>query len=186
MTRPGTADIIDRVTAMHVDVGRILGCRGVSLSAEAEVALPADLGQGFRTAAPARVTAAITNTGRFLHAEGRIELAVRAECVRCLGSVDLLLAVPFTQDYLPPGRPLNGGEAANDFAPLTGEVLDLDPAVSEAVFLALPMKPLCREDCLGLCAQCGQNLNEGQCGCPPGPGHPGLTSLARLLPEKEV
>ena len=39
------------------------------------------------------------------------------------------------------------------------------PLVVEQVELSLPMKPLCREDCQGLCPQCGQDLNEGRCGC---------------------
>ena len=186
MTRSGTAAIIDTVMAMRVDVGRILGSRGASLAIQGAISLPDDLGQGFQTTGPARVQATMTNTGRFLHAEGRIELGLRAECVRCLKEFGLLLTVPFAQDYLSPGESVIDEESVNDFTPLTGEVLDLDPAVSEAVFLALPMKPLCREDCLGLCVQCGQNLNEGQCGCDKGSGHPGLAALARLLPEKEV
>jgi uncharacterized protein len=46
-----------------------------------------------------------------------------------------------------------------------GKKIDLDPIVREQVLLALPMSAVCREDCEGLCAQCGQNLNEKQCGC---------------------
>ena len=48
-----------------------------------------------------------------------------------------------------------------------GDHLDLAPMVREQVILAAPMRPLCREDCLGLCPQCGQNLNERPCACPP-------------------
>ena len=46
-----------------------------------------------------------------------------------------------------------------------GKTIDLDPIVREQVLLALPMGVVCREDCQGLCAQCGQNLNEKKCGC---------------------
>lgn len=42
---------------------------------------------------------------------------------------------------------------------------DSRPLILEQVELGLPMKPLCREDCAGLCPQCGQDLNEGRCGC---------------------
>ena len=48
-----------------------------------------------------------------------------------------------------------------------GDHLDLAPMLREQVILAAPMQPLCREECLGLCSQCGQNLNERRCGCPP-------------------
>lgn len=45
--------------------------------------------------------------------------------------------------------------------------LDTDPLVREQVQLEIPMKSLCRDDCKGLCAQCGANLNEGSCDCRP-------------------
>lgn len=48
-----------------------------------------------------------------------------------------------------------------------GDHLDLVRMLREQVILAAPMQPLCREDCLGLCPQCGQNLNERRCACPP-------------------
>jgi uncharacterized protein len=46
-----------------------------------------------------------------------------------------------------------------------GEVR-LDSVCLEVISLALPVKPLCREDCAGLCARCGSDLNPGACGCP--------------------
>ena len=42
-----------------------------------------------------------------------------------------------------------------------------EPLVRDAVLLDLPLAPLCSEECLGLCPQCGANWNEGSCGCPP-------------------
>ena len=87
---------------------------------------------------------------------------------------------------MPGSQPLLVKESDNDFPPLSGDVLDLDAVVQEAVILALPMKPLCREDCPGLCARCGQNLKEGKCACVSEAGHPGLADLARLFPKKEV
>ena len=61
-----------------------------------------------------------------------------------------------------------------------GDHLDLAPMVREQVILAAPMQPLCRADCLGLCPQCGQNLNERGCGCPPAPS----PSPFRVLRER--
>ena len=43
---------------------------------------------------------------------------------------------------------------------VVGDVLDLEPALRDAVVLALPLSPLCRPDCLGLCTTCGENLND--------------------------
>ena len=49
--------------------------------------------------------------------------------------------------------------------PFTGEELDLCEAVQEQVIMALPVRPLCREDCRGLCPVCGADLNEESCTC---------------------
>jgi uncharacterized metal-binding protein YceD (DUF177 family) len=51
--------------------------------------------------------------------------------------------------------------------PLVGDQLDLRPLVRDALLLELPLAPLCREDCRGLCAQCGTDLNSGPCECEP-------------------
>lgn len=51
-----------------------------------------------------------------------------------------------------------------DAEPFDGKTIDLDPVVREQVLLALPVTVVCKEDCKGLCAECGQNLNEQDCG----------------------
>lgn len=62
---------------------------------------------------------------------------------------------------------------------LSEPVLDTRPIVIEQIHLGIPMKPLCREDCKGLCGQCGGDLNEGPCGCAPA-GDARLAKLALL------
>ncbi len=58
-------------------------------------------------------------------------------------------------------------------------VLETRPIVIEQIHLGIPMKPLCREDCQGLCGQCGADLNEGPCSCSPA-GDARLAKLAVL------
>lgn len=77
--------------------------------------------------------------------------------------------------------------------PIHGDVIDLGPHVWEELVLAMPWKFLCREDCLGLCASCGKDLNTGPCACEAeAPGQEpqadtrGLAALAKLLPELEA
>ncbi len=55
--------------------------------------------------------------------------------------------------------------AEDEFYPIVDDTIDLGPMVRDAVVLELPMAPLCREDCAGLCPQCGADRNEGACGC---------------------
>ena len=58
-----------------------------------------------------------------------------------------------------------GDDADEDFYPITDDTIDLGPLVRDAIVLELPMAPLCRDDCAGLCPQCGANRNEGDCSC---------------------
>ncbi len=57
------------------------------------------------------------------------------------------------------------GPSDEDFYPIDLDAIDLAPLVRDAVVLELPMAPLCKDDCAGLCIHCGANRNEGDCGC---------------------
>jgi uncharacterized protein len=63
--------------------------------------------------------------------------------------------------------------------------IDLNELMREQFYLALPMKPLCQEDCQGLCAQCGTNLNTGTCECHPEWVDPRLAALKELKSTRE-
>lgn len=84
------------------------------------------------------------------------------ECVRCLGEVTDTVDVSFSELYAYPGaieiHP--DDEEAEDIAAMEGDAVNLEQAVRDAVVLALPFQPYCREDCRGLCPDCGINLNE--------------------------
>jgi uncharacterized protein len=79
------------------------------------------------------------------------------ECARCLDPLTSSVEVSFQElyRYLP-----DPGEDENDVEErfLDGDYLDLEPAFRDAVVLALPLSPLCRDDCPGLCAECGAKL----------------------------
>jgi uncharacterized protein len=83
------------------------------------------------------------------------------ECARCLVALDTSVEVGLTELYLYDG----GTERDEEERYLDGDMLDLEPAFRDAVVLALPMSPLCRDDCPGLCVECGVPLADA------GPGH---------------
>ena len=72
----------------------------------------------------------------------------------------------------------------DDFIVIPDMVLDLDALSREDLLLDLPSKVLCREDCKGICPQCGKNLNEGPCNCKE-PVDPRLEGLLSLLDDNE-
>jgi uncharacterized protein len=106
-------------------------------------------------------------------ATGTATMPLAGECARCLAPVTSSVTVGFQELYLyAEGRhdkhdkyDEQEEQDAGELYHLDGDLLDLEPAFRDAVVLALPMSPLCREDCLGLCAECGVPLADA------GPGH---------------
>ena len=88
------------------------------------------------------------------------------ECARCLVPLTSSVTVGFQELYLYPESRHDKHDKhddqeeqdAGELYHLDGDLLDLEPAFRDAVVLALPMSPLCREDCPGLCAECGARL----------------------------
>jgi uncharacterized protein len=68
---------------------------------------------------------------------------------------------------------------------IRGEEIDLDEIIREQIYLSLPMKSLCRENCTGLCPTCGNDLNAGNCQCHREQGHPAFLKLKNLKIEGE-
>lgn len=88
---------------------------------------------------------------------GAVSGTYRLECRRCLQEVTESFSVPVEELFL-------SGPPDVDAYRVDGEFIDLEPMVRDAVVLGMPLNPLCRPDCRGLCPQCGQNLNEADCG----------------------
>ncbi len=89
---------------------------------------------------------------------GHVQADWEAPCRRCLGPARGHVDAAVRECYQAP--PVTDEDAFE----LDGEQLDLEPLVREAVLLELPLAPLCRADCRGLCPQCGANRNEVDCG----------------------
>jgi DUF177 domain-containing protein len=89
---------------------------------------------------------------------GELATSWTAACSRCLEPVTGDVAVHV--DDLFEAVPLEG-----ETYPLEEDVIDLEPMVRDALLLELPLVPLCRADCAGLCATCGANLNVASCDC---------------------
>ncbi len=123
--------------------------------------------------------------------QGALDGTVTLECGRCLEPYEQPLHMEMEVVFQPSvailtGEPLPPPEDDSVYMIDGHHIVDLDEAVREQVLLNLPIRPLCRPDCAGLCPICGQNLNLGPC-----PGHGEQTDerlavLAALLePKKE-
>ena len=94
---------------------------------------------------------------------GTATAPVSGECARCLEPVTSSVEARFQELYLYEPSPEEADE--DDELLLEGDLLDLEPVLRDAVVLALPLSPLCSDDCTGLCPDCGVRLADA------GPGH---------------
>lgn len=91
-------------------------------------------------------------------------------CARCLSAIQCSVDITFEEEYVPvidanTGMRVVARGEPDLFRIGPDFVLDLREAFRQYFLMTEPLKPLCREDCAGLCPRCGANLNEGRCGC---------------------
>ncbi|WP_338018140.1 DUF177 domain-containing protein [Streptomyces taklimakanensis] len=96
---------------------------------------------------------------------GTARAPLTGECVRCLEPLEQQCEADFQELFSYPdaddrSRPADTGDDAEDEETfrLEGDLLDLEPVLRDAVVLSLPLQPVCREDCPGLCPRCGARL----------------------------
>ncbi|MBB4776900.1 uncharacterized protein F4557_005318 [Actinomadura catellatispora] len=95
---------------------------------------------------------------------GTATVPLQGECSRCLDPIASTFEADF-QELFVYGDTRSGGNADDEELRLEGDLIDLEPVLRDAVVLALPLSPLCREDCPGLCPDCGVRLADAE------PGH---------------
>jgi len=139
--------------------------------------------------AAVHLVARARNGPRGVEFKGRLEAVVRLECSRCLEATALPLAeelsltlVSEAPEYDVAERQI-APEESSLYHVAQGRV-DLRELAREQVYLNIPLKPICREGCAGLCPTCGANRNRIECGCGPAPSDPRLEVL-RVLGRPE-
>ena len=91
-------------------------------------------------------------------------------CSRCLKKFSFPLKINFNVEYVPSGSISEADEyeltkKELDVGFYQNDEIDIENLVREQILLAVPMKPLCKSDCEGICPKCGKDLNEMSCGC---------------------
>jgi uncharacterized protein len=167
-------------THRRVDVGGAFVSQALAgMAVRDALEAPADDPEAGKAVLDVDVYADAEDTSVF--ANGSIKGHVRVACGRCVGPVDVPFDEKINVTYLPKHEleAKDEGEKAKpeaeegveldqedlDLFPYDGDAIDLEPLVREQVILAVPYAPLCREECAGLCPQCGADLNAGPCGC---------------------
>ena len=146
--RPGAMQRLTRTIDAPVDLG-IQGVIGVPEGAPVELDLRLEsVMEGVLVTGTARASA-------------------KGECVRCLEPLEQVLEADFQEMFSypdaddrgrPKAEPVDDAEDDEDTLFLEDGLFDLEPVLRDAVVLALPMQPVCQDDCLGLCSECGARL----------------------------
>jgi len=158
------------------ELGRRAGAmRVVQRSVEA----PADLGIaviGVPPGSPVELDLRLESVVEGVLVTGTATVEIRGECVRCLGEVADELEVDIQELFVYPGSDATEEEASR----LEGDLIDLEPLLRDGVVLDLPFRPLCREDCQGLCTECGARLEDNSRHTHEAPLDPRWETLHRL------
>jgi uncharacterized protein len=92
---------------------------------------------------------------------GTARSPLSGECARCLDPLTSSIEVDFQELYVYSDT-RSGESAGEDERRLEGDLIDLEPVIRDAMVLALPLSPLCRDDCPGLCPECGVRLADAE------------------------
>jgi uncharacterized protein len=137
-----------------------------------------------RLVSNAEVQGSASRKGEEVRLRGTIRTEVELLCDRCAAPSRAPLEVEFDARFIPQTAAAVEDESVElltedlGLAAYEGDAVDLDDLVREQILLALPSRNLCREDCKGLCAKCGADLNAGGCSCERGETDPRWAALA--------
>lgn len=138
---------------------------------------------GFEFPEPIDVELFVAKTGDEVIVQGKISTMVEMECARCLDvfEMDINPKVQFVIQLLDVKESQHSDDDDFVILPKTSGDYDISDRIREAILLELPLKPLCSEDCRGLCPMCGVNLNETDCDCTPDKTDERWDSLKQLF-----
>jgi uncharacterized protein len=153
---------------IKLDIGLIPeGSSHLDLSADAS-----ELGvemEGGGLQSPVTVSLDVNRTGNDIFLRGKANVTAMLECARCLDEYTLVLEVPVELWCLVASgtdEKEAGVERENVIeVPVRGKYVDLSDYLRSELLVVVPLKPLCKPDCQGLCPRCGANLNAAGCSC---------------------
>jgi len=135
---------------------------------------------------PIRAVFDIQRHGRELQVGGTVSATVRLQCSRCLAPFSYPVSGEVEATFAPRPAAAEGehqhelNQDELEVEPLVQGGADLRGVIAEQIHLNLPLKPLCREDCPGICQHCGRAVDDGHCTCSPAAGDPRWEALRKL------
>jgi len=174
--------IIFGVGTVKIDFNEIPD-QGLSLTVDDAEWFPPELERSGRATASLR----LKRSGQRVIVTGRFSATIICECDRCLEKFDLPLDSEFRVDLELADDSMTEGEDKDHFCHdneldmdiLQGTEINTDDLLRQQLYITVPIKKLCSEECRGICSKCGANLNVEACRCPPEASSP-FSVLAKL------
>ncbi len=154
---------------MYINVSRLI--RELSGSTRAyEIDEDCALLDGSR---PRRISGSVTmlRTDQGIWVSAGLDTGVQSNCARCLEEYVQPVHMAIEEEFLleldeDAGTRISRSEDGDQYCYISPDhILNLTEAATQYAILSMPMKPVCREDCAGMCLECGTNLNESPCRC---------------------
>ena len=141
--------------------------------------------EGIEFPEPIEVDVTVNQTGDEIIVQGLLSTMAGMDCSRCLERFEMPVSskLQFVIQLLEINAPQDSDDEDFVILPKTTQEYNLSGRVREAIMLELPLKPLCKESCIGLCPMCGTNLNESKCECTPDKTDERWESLRQLFDE---
>jgi len=149
---------LDRRSGLVLDTHELGRRAGAMKQIETTVEAPENIGIaviGVPAGSPLDLDVRLESVVEGVLVTGTAVVQLAGECVRCLTAISDEMEIDIQELFVYPGNEAEDDEASR----LVGDLLDLEPLVRDAVVLDLPFQPLCRDDCQGLCVECGVDLN---------------------------
>ena len=173
---------------MKLDLSEIARVGGMHVTQDIEEKCPED--PGFQCTGPVKGKLEFTNAGSLLLVTGEFKTELKLQCSRCLVDMTLPVEAKVEEEF----RLETIGDAIRVLALddedvesglVKDNILDIQEVIRQDLLLEVPIQPLCRPDCQGLCPTCGENLNLRKCACPPAEPESPFKVLGELLEEQD-
>ena len=163
---------------MRLNISNIAGRKGASFQVKRELPASFEEARG-----PINVELQVTNTGDGFLVTGDLTLAVELSCSRCLKPITMTLETSIEEEFLHNPRVDDDEDFWGEQPLVDGNEIDTTSLIEESLLVSIPMKPVCQEDCPGLCPGCGALLALGDCTCPDPTIDVRLAPLSELLQQ---
>ncbi len=147
---------------MEISVKPLL--RGEQSSVKFSYSIPLEYNEGgYRLASAAEVNGEIKDMGGYMQLDAVCHVNYKTQCARCLKDIEGECEISFMR---PVALKLESDNEEEEYLLVNeNSAVSIDEAITEELYLSLPLRSLCKEDCLGLCPKCGCNKNEKECTC---------------------